>query len=149
MPEEPQVHPTGTQCSRWPGLGIKFLVFQVAFKSCYLANTCCLSNSFASGCDNQPLFLAARTHLRIMVLSFTTSFPYRDPYSRHRLVSPTMSHETPQIVVPQCILHTKLAYLYRGSRSLTHELAIGFINLIWDKGDREAHLGSASSQPFE
>jgi hypothetical protein len=41
------------------------LVFRVAFKSCYLANICYLSNSFASGRDNQPLFLAAWTHLRI------------------------------------------------------------------------------------
>jgi hypothetical protein len=56
-----------------------------------------------------------------------------------------MSHETPQIVVPQCILHTKLAYLYRGSRSLTHELAIDFINLIWDQGDREARLRRSHS----
>jgi hypothetical protein len=53
-----------------PELGIKYLVFQVAFQSCTvcsLAHTCCLSNSFASRRDTQPMFPAARTHLSITV----------------------------------------------------------------------------------
>lgn len=110
-----------------PELGIKYLVFQVAFQSCTvcsLANTCCLSNSFASRRDTHAHVPSTwDTFEHYGTCHSQPLFPHRDPYSQYCLVSPTLSYETPQIIMLQCILHVKLACPYKGSRPLTHESA--------------------------